>query len=89
MWAAKAAKFGYRWIVGDGTKIKFWEDVWFGSSSLAVQFWPLYIICNECNATIADIWDGHTLKLTFRRTFSQSMMETWYALKQICSQFYT
>ncbi|PNT73464.1 hypothetical protein BRADI_2g58801v3 [Brachypodium distachyon] len=63
MWAAKAARFGYRWIVGDGTKIKFWEDTWFGTSSLVVQFWPLYIICNECNATIADVWDGQNLKL--------------------------
>ena len=27
MWAAKALKFGYRWVVGDGSNIKFWEDI--------------------------------------------------------------
>jgi hypothetical protein len=27
MWAAKAAKMGYRWKIGNGHKIKFWEDV--------------------------------------------------------------
>lgn len=26
MWAAKAAKMGYRWKIGDGRKVRFWED---------------------------------------------------------------
>ena len=29
LWDAQAAKMGYKWKVGDGKKIKFWEDVWF------------------------------------------------------------
>jgi len=49
MWAAKAAKFSFRWKVGDGKKIKFWEDNWLGHSSLAIQFWNLYVIANEKN----------------------------------------
>jgi hypothetical protein len=36
MWAAKAAKIGFQWHVGNGRKIKFWEDQWFGTSSLAI-----------------------------------------------------
>src|SRR4051794_36736399 len=54
LWAAKAAEFGYRWNVGNGMNIKFWEDPWFGNCSLAIQFWDLYIICNQQNSTIAD-----------------------------------
>jgi hypothetical protein len=38
VWEAKAAKLGYQWKVGNGKKIKFWEDRWFGSSSLAIQY---------------------------------------------------
>jgi hypothetical protein len=57
MWAAKAAKLGYRWKIGNGRKIKFWEDNWLGSSSLAVQFWELYVIVNEKASTVADLWD--------------------------------
>ena len=38
MWAAKAAKLGFRWKIGDGKKVKFWEDNWLGNSSLAIQF---------------------------------------------------
>jgi hypothetical protein len=58
MWAAKAAQMGLRWKVGDGKKIKFWEDNWLGSSSLAIQFWELYTIVNEKTGTIRELWDG-------------------------------
>jgi hypothetical protein len=27
MWASKAVKFGYKWQVGNGKSIKFWEDI--------------------------------------------------------------
>jgi hypothetical protein len=29
LWAAQAAKIGYRWHACDGTKIRFWDDHWF------------------------------------------------------------
>jgi hypothetical protein len=30
MWAAGVVKFGYKWLVGEGKAIKFWEDTWYG-----------------------------------------------------------
>jgi hypothetical protein len=47
MWASKAVKFGYKWHVGNGRSIKFWEDIWFGNSPLATQFWDLYFVSNQ------------------------------------------
>jgi hypothetical protein len=73
MWAAQAAKMGYKWKVGNGKRIRFWEDNWLGSSSLAIQFWPLYKIVNEKGKAIADLWDGSDLKCTFRRNVSQEL----------------
>jgi hypothetical protein len=35
MWANQAVKLGYKWNVGNGKEIKFWEDVWFWNSPLA------------------------------------------------------
>jgi hypothetical protein len=26
LWAFQAANFGSQWLVGDGRKVKFWED---------------------------------------------------------------
>jgi hypothetical protein len=46
MWAAKAAK------MENGKKIRFWEDLWFGSYSLAIQYWDIYSIVNEKGLTI-------------------------------------
>jgi hypothetical protein len=73
LWAARAAKMGFRWKVGDGKKIKFWEDNWLGSSSLAIQFWDLYSIVNEKTSTIAEMCDGHNLKCTFKRTVNERL----------------
>jgi hypothetical protein len=69
-WAAKAARLGYRWKIGNGEKILFWEDNWLGTSSLAIQFWKLYTLVNEKNKTVAELWDGQDLKCTLRRTAS-------------------
>jgi len=84
-WAAQAAAMGYQWLVGNGDRIRFWKDHWFRNSSLAVQFWHLYVINNEQGATISQVWDGTDLKLTFRRTVSQQLMLQWEELFQVAS----
>ena len=43
MIAAAVAKMGYRWHIGNGKKCKFWEDNWLGTSSLAIQYWEIYV----------------------------------------------
>jgi hypothetical protein len=52
---------GYRWKVEDETRIRFWEDIWLGSSGLAIQFWEFYCLVNEQNRTIAELWNGVNL----------------------------
>jgi hypothetical protein len=50
LWTAQATKMGYRWKLGNG-KSRFWEDLWFGNCSLAIQFLEIYTIVNEQNIT--------------------------------------
>lgn len=85
MWASRAAKLGYQWIVGDEKSIRIWEDQWFGGSSLGIQFWDLYAICNEHMATLAEVWDGREIKVSFRRTFGPRLLEQWDDFSQIVS----
>lgn len=85
VWASKAVEFGYRWIVGSGLKVRFWEDIWFGSSPLSVQFWDLYCICREQGKTVSQVLDGYMVKLTFRRSFSPALMNMWYELEAVAS----
>jgi hypothetical protein len=65
--------------------VKFWEDHWFGTSTLAMQYWE--IIVNEKSATIVDLWDGEELKVTFRRCFTFSILLQWYEILQIAQTF--
>jgi hypothetical protein len=53
MWALQAAKMGIKWVVGNGKRVRLWEDTWFGNSSLAIQFWPLYVINEQQGKTIS------------------------------------
>ena len=53
-------------------KVRFWEDKWLGSSSLAIQFWNLYMIVNEKNCTVAELWYWENLKCSFRRSVDDS-----------------
>jgi hypothetical protein len=32
------AKLGYKWHVGNGKRVGFWEDLWVRSCSLAIQY---------------------------------------------------
>jgi hypothetical protein len=36
--AAQAVRFGYRWVLGNGEKVHFLEDNWFGTALLVVHF---------------------------------------------------
>jgi hypothetical protein len=84
MWAAHAAKVGYRWKVGRCEKCFFGEYIWFGHCSLAIIFWDLYVIANERNCTIASVWDGNELKISFR-TVSPSLYNRWLDLINLVS----
>lgn len=82
LWAVQAAHMGIRWVIGDGRKVRFWEDIWLGNISLATVYWPLYIINEQQGKTLRDVWDGETLMLTFRRSVSTSTMNLW---RELCS----
>lgn len=69
--------------MGDGKSVRFWEDIWHGSAPLTTQFCDLYFLVNERNKTISELWDGHELKCTFRRTFSEELMVQWFDLVSI------
>jgi hypothetical protein len=66
---------GYKCQVGNGKKNLFWEDTWIGNCSLSILFWDLYIIVNEQQSTLAQVWDGTNLKMTFRRTVNQVLFD--------------
>jgi hypothetical protein len=81
--AAQAAKMEFRWNVGNGRRVRFLEDQWFGTCSLAIQYWEIYLIVNEHGCTIREAWDGENLKISFRRAVNSRLMQLWYELVEI------
>lgn len=80
LWAMQAAHMGIQWVVGNGERIRFWEDHWLGNTSLAIIFWPLYAINEQQGKTLKEVWDGQQLMLTFRRNVSEDLMNMWWEL---------
>lgn len=70
-WALNASRTFYTWKIGNGETISFWHDTWAGDCSLQTLFWDLFEICNQPDCSVARVWDGVTLKLSFRRCVDQ------------------
>jgi hypothetical protein len=60
-----------------GNWVKVWEDVWIGTTSLAIQYWMIYCLVNEHNKSMPELWDGETLKCTFRRCIDRRLFDMW------------
>jgi hypothetical protein len=58
---------GYMWKIGNGKRVRFREDLWFGSCSLAIQYWDIYSIINEQGCSVREAWDDLHLRFTFKR----------------------
>ena len=69
--------------MGNGKTIRFWEDHWFGNCSLAIQFWDLYVLAEQTNRCIAELWDGENLLISFKRRVSPRLMRMWLDLVSI------
>ena len=86
-WSLEGAKTFTSWIPGNGVNIAFWHDSWIGGYSLKTRFWELFDICQQQDATVVQVWDGNTLQLTFRRCVDDIIVEKWYDLCEIVSNF--
>ncbi|KAL4352206.1 hypothetical protein GQ457_06G015670 [Hibiscus cannabinus] len=45
----------FKWVVGDGNFVLFWEDVWCGDSSFRVKFARLYRLASNKGTLVADL----------------------------------
>ena len=43
-----------RYDVGDGTRVRFWHDLWQGETTLKDRYPTLFLIARDRGATVAD-----------------------------------
>ena len=41
--------------IGDGSRVKFWQDRWCGETSLAVRYPALFRFCRNKDASVAEL----------------------------------
>ena len=45
-------------LVGEGSRVRFWEDTWCGSNPLYTTFPHLYSLVDSKGANVAEVWDA-------------------------------
>ena len=85
-------KQNYEMVLGNGKRIKFWEDVWCGGLPLSEAFLALYNNASSKEAMIADIWvlsgDQGAWDPKFERPFNDWELEAVQTfIGQINSRF--
>jgi hypothetical protein len=58
--------------VGDGSSVRFWEDVWLGDTPLAQQYPSLFNLAQRKNVLVADVLRHVPLNISFRRFLSRN-----------------
>ncbi|WMV24736.1 hypothetical protein MTR67_018121 [Solanum verrucosum] len=56
-----------RFNVNNGRKILFWEDNWLGNGSLKQLFPDIYLLNQQHEVTVQEVWSIHGWNLTYRR----------------------
>jgi hypothetical protein len=68
--------------VGDGTSVRFWEDVWMGDTPLPHQYPALYNIVQHKNVLVSTVLATEPINISFRRGFNDSKWLQWLHLCQ-------
>ena len=63
-----------KFVVGDGSSVRFWLDWWCGDSTLFVSFPTLFSYCPNPDISIAEL-SANSWDLAFRRSLSLEEFE--------------
>ena len=81
MCIVKSIKYDFRWMVGDGN-IRFWEDTWFGTYPLAMQFWPIYTIVMNLLKVFPEFGMATSSSLLLKETWWMNL-ELWFQILEM------
>jgi hypothetical protein len=73
-------KFGAKFTVGNGSKVRFWSDLWIGDSPLCPRYVRLFQILTEPEGLISHLYRDGRWNISFRRSFGREEQESWLEL---------
>ncbi|RVW16749.1 hypothetical protein CK203_076445 [Vitis vinifera] len=68
-------------VVGNGERIRFWEDLWWGNQSLCSQFANLYRVISVKNLTVSNVL-GNSFPLAWNLNFRRNLTDSEIDLLQ-------
>ncbi|RVW60988.1 putative ribonuclease H protein [Vitis vinifera] len=68
-------------VVGNGERIRFWEDLWWGNQTLCSQFVDLYRVISVKNLTVSNVL-GNSLSLSWNFNFRRNLTNSEIDLLQ-------
>ena len=75
----KQLKHDCCFVLGDGSKVRFWEDSWCGDGPLCETFPLLFALADSKGAMVADLWNTYrgdgVWNSKFMRSFNDWEME--------------
>ena len=67
--------------IGNGEKVRFWEDTWLGDKPLSSQYPSLYRIAHRKEVTVASVLSpAPPINITFCRTLNGNRWNRWLQL---------
>lgn len=69
-WYGQFNEQGFKWIIGKGEKIFFWEDIWIGDQALSEKFPRIYSISRWKHCKVNLVLDNWAENLSMRWTRS-------------------
>ncbi|WVZ95111.1 hypothetical protein U9M48_040913 [Paspalum notatum var. saurae] len=67
-------------VIGDGTQVRFWEDIWCGNCPLKFSYPSLFNIVRKKEATVAEVIGSSPLNVSFRRGLHGERLLAWQQL---------
>ncbi|RVX17758.1 putative ribonuclease H protein [Vitis vinifera] len=80
LWHKEFSPF-VRLVVGNGERIRFWEDLWWGNQTLCSQFADLYRVISMKNLTVSNVL-GNSLPLSWNFNFRRNLTDSEIDLLQ-------
>ena len=69
-----------KFVLGNGEQVRFWEDIWLGSTSLQNAYPSLYAVASNKLSSVAEVLGAVPINLPFRRTLVGQRRTDWFHL---------
>jgi hypothetical protein len=62
---------GFRYIIRDGNKVRFWHDLWLGNYPFKIRFPHIFEVCNQQDWSVNRVCNQDNILLSFRRNLGE------------------